>query len=102
MATSAAAGLEALHETRRTRVWTARHCGAAVQAGLDQRFLSIELHLLLAIAADSGRALHYESLYEHAEGRVGESQPNRADSTRPYGGLCVERGSWVSAQALAA
>jgi chemotaxis protein histidine kinase CheA len=71
MATSAAAGLEALHETRRTRVWTARHCGAAVQAGLDQRFLSIERHLLLAIAADSGRALHYESLYEHAEGRSG-------------------------------
>jgi hypothetical protein len=66
---SAESGLEALHETRRARAWVARHCNGMVQPALEQRLLSIERNLLAAVAADSGRALHYDSLYAGRTGR---------------------------------
>eukprot|EP01043_Picozoa_sp_COSAG02_P080851 COSAG02_NODE_19431_length_882_cov_1.243934_1_plen_184_part_10 len=56
-------GLKALHETRRTKAWAARRCSGAVKSALEQRLLCIERSLLAAIAADSGRALHYDSLH---------------------------------------
>lgn len=65
-------GLEALHETRRARAWVARHCNGTVQPALEQRLLSIERNLLAALAADSGRALHYDSLYAGRAGRWDE------------------------------
>ena len=77
-ATSAEIGLEALHETRRTRAWVARHCTGKVQPALEQRLLSIERNLLAAVAADSGRALHYDSLHD---GRWGRALPQRSSST---------------------
>ena len=66
---SAESGLEALHETRRARALVARHCNGMVQPALEQRLLSIERNLLAAVAADSGRALHYDSLYAGRTGR---------------------------------
>ena len=90
---SAESGLEALHETRRARAWVARHCNSIVQPALEQRLLSIERNLLAAVAADSGRALHYDSLYAGRTGRdeSASSTPGSSEASTLHTYLRPER-----------